>query len=238
MRQFVSLGSNESTRVVHVARAEGRPLPGKTPEEQLERYKTAGELMGDSRFCLIPAGDNEVSSRLYSAMSAGCVPIVIANQLSGAFASHVPYARFWVRVEQQTFMANPLKLLGKLRAITSAELAERRALMLRYVPDITYAQQPDPHIARHAASAEAWNGGSASSASRGGGASSGGDGGGGTGRDEGGRRHGLLSSRLSVPSRLASNLLRAAHDGCMLGAATPLTGIYPQSHKYAQDDKW
>ena len=62
--------------------------------------------MAASRFCLVPAGDNEVSSRLYSAMSAGCVPVVIANQLSGAFASQIPYSRFWIRVEQSTFMAN------------------------------------------------------------------------------------------------------------------------------------
>ncbi len=52
----------------------------------------------------MPAGDNEVSSRLYSAMSAGCVPVVVANQLSGAFASHVPYGRLWLRVEQESLI--------------------------------------------------------------------------------------------------------------------------------------
>ena len=83
----------------------------------------------------------QVSSRLYSAMAAGCVPVVVANQLSGAFASRVPYSRFWVRVEQQTFIHNPLGLLSRLRAMAPAEVAERRARMLRHVADVTYDQQ-------------------------------------------------------------------------------------------------
>ena len=74
-------------------------------------------------------------------MAAGCVPVVVANQLSGAFASRVPYSRFWVRVEQQTFIHNPLGLLSRLRAMAPAEVAERRARMLRHVADVTYDQQ-------------------------------------------------------------------------------------------------
>jgi hypothetical protein len=82
----------------------------------------------------------QVSSRLYSAMSAGCIPVVIANQLAGAFASWVPYGRFWLRVEQQTFINSPLELLGRLRAMPLAEVAERRARMLRHVADVQYNQ--------------------------------------------------------------------------------------------------
>ena len=93
----------------------------------------------------------QVSSRLYSAMAAGCVPVVVANQLSGAFASRVPYSRFWVRVEQQTFIHNPLGLLSRLRAMAPAEVAERRARMLRHVADVTYDQQLSSQLSRHVA---------------------------------------------------------------------------------------
>ena len=192
MRRFIELGVNESTMVVHVAREAGRPLPGKTPEEQHARYRAAGELMANSRFCLIPAGDNEVSSRLYSAMAAGCVPVVVANQLSGAFASRVPYGRFWLRVEQQTFISQPLQLLARLRAIPSTDVAERRSRMLRYVADVTYNQPLDLG----------------------------------------------LSARQGSPSRAASNLLVAAHEGCLVGTKTQVTGVYPSTHKYAADDRW
>ena len=189
MRRLVGANATD-VQVLHIARAEGRALPGKTPEESLERYKQAGEQLAASRFCLVPAGDNEVSSRLYSAMSAGCIPVVVANQLSGAFASHVPYGRMWIRVEQDAFQRDPMQLIARLRAIPYAEVVERRAKVLKYVADVTYDQ---------------------------------GDGGGPVQR---------------VASRLASNLLRAADSGCLRGTATPITGIYPRSHKYAADDKW
>ena len=142
MRELVGASPND-TSVRHVARglSSSRSMPGSTPAEEKELYRTAGEQLASSRFCLVPAGDNEVSSRLYSAMAAGCVPVVIANQLAGAFASRVPYSRFWVRVEQQTFINNPLALLNRLRAISQAEIADRRARMLRHVADVTYDQQ-------------------------------------------------------------------------------------------------
>ena len=160
-----------------VGTAAGHGFPGSTPAEQKEIYRTAGVQLASSRFCLVPAGDNEVSSRLYSAgasvgackcsprrypfpqvssrlysaMAAGCVPVVVANQLSGAFASRVPYSRFWVRVEQQTFIHNPLGLLSRLRAMAPAEVAERRARMLRHVADVTYDQQLSSQLSRHVA---------------------------------------------------------------------------------------
>ena len=34
-----------------------------TPAEQKEIYRTAGVQLASSRFCLVPAGDNEVSSK-------------------------------------------------------------------------------------------------------------------------------------------------------------------------------
>ena len=276
MRKLVDLPTNQSTRILHFARAEGRPLPGRTPKEQNERYRAAGELMLDSRFCLVPAGDNEVSSRLYSAMSAGCLPVVVANQLSGAFASQVPYDRFWLRVEQQTFINQPLGLLQRLRAVTSAELAERRSLMHRYVADVTY-DQPLPHSPPPSADTANLSNSRAVRTRRGGfggggGASGAGGAGGGGERSEemnqfrGGALAALelaavsgsagkstmtpavassrtggvngQSSRPWAQSRLVANLLRAAHAGCVLGAATPMTGVYPRNHKYAGDDKW
>ena len=71
-------------------------------------------------------------------MAAGCLPVVVANQLAGAFASRVPYARFWLRVEQQTFIENPRALIERLRAMPASEVAERRARMLRHLADVAY----------------------------------------------------------------------------------------------------
>jgi hypothetical protein len=66
MRKLVDASPND-TSVRHVRTAAGHGFPGSTPAEQKEIYRTAGVQLASSRFCLVPAGDNEVSSRLYSA---------------------------------------------------------------------------------------------------------------------------------------------------------------------------
>ena len=65
MRKLVDASPND-TSVRHVRTAAGHGFPGSTPAEQKEIYRTAGVQLASSRFCLVPAGDNEVSSRLYS----------------------------------------------------------------------------------------------------------------------------------------------------------------------------
>jgi len=60
-----------------VGTAAGHGFPGSTPAEQKEIYRTAGVQLASSRFCLVPAGDNEVSSRLYR----DCTEIVLRRSL-------------------------------------------------------------------------------------------------------------------------------------------------------------
>jgi len=129
------VGASNDTLVVHVTRSH---IEARSQEEQQALYRAQARAMRQSRFCLVPAGDNEVSSRLYSAIAAGCVPVVIANQLSGAFASHVPYHQLWLRVEESAFRAAPYALLGRLRALTDSQLQARRAQMRAYAADVLY----------------------------------------------------------------------------------------------------
>ena len=82
----------------------------------------------------------------YTAIAAGCVPVVIANRLSGAFASIVPYADLWLKVDQATFLAKPKELLGRLRAISAAGLLERQRALHAHVADVVY-DWPDSRVA-------------------------------------------------------------------------------------------
>lgn len=72
--------------------------PLENPERASNRYvavdlvqRTARE-MSTSLWCLCPAGDTCVTSRLYSAIAAGCLPIVLCDQLNGAFPGIVKYS--------------------------------------------------------------------------------------------------------------------------------------------------
>ena len=120
--------------------------------------------------------------------------------------------------------------------VAADEVAERRAKMLRHVADVTYDQ-----TLRH----ERGGGGGYHAAAAGYAASE-------VEADTalaaqpppppppltGGRSNRTRAAAFSAASRLATNLLRAADSGCLQGLATAVSGIYPQWHKYAADDKW
>ena len=157
-----------------------------------------------------------MSSRLYSAIAALCIPVVIANQarssptspalrpppappsppslnltfhpplappqLSGAFASYVPYDRLWLRVEQDAFVRQPLELLPRLRAVPLAARARMRRALLAHRADVVYA---------------------------------------------------------AARSRVAAHFLRAAYHGCVAPRPTRRLGAFPPGHKYGDaEDRW
>lgn len=101
-------------------------------------YEAQAALMSQSTFCLVPHGDTEVTSRLYTAIASGCIPVVIADRLSGAFASLIPYREIWLQVEQGAFISNPFELIRRLRKVSQAQIARRRELMLRHAADVLY----------------------------------------------------------------------------------------------------
>ena len=57
--------------------------------------------MSESVHCLVVSGDNHVTDRLYTAIASGCLPVVVADEVQGAFSSAVAYDRFWTRRQQR-----------------------------------------------------------------------------------------------------------------------------------------
>ncbi len=104
-------------------------------EEEL--YRLQGEEMAASDFCLVVAGDNLISSRLYSAIAAACIPVVVGGS-AGAFASHVPYDELVLRVDRVAFIQNPHGLLRRLAEVDEAELVARRIALENYLPDVVF----------------------------------------------------------------------------------------------------
>ena len=85
--------------------------------------------MASSLWCLVPAGDSALTDRLYSAIASGCLPIVIADELRGAFPTHARYEDFWLRVTMKDFVRHPEKLLHQLRAIPKHEVLRGRRML-------------------------------------------------------------------------------------------------------------
>ena len=53
----------------------------------------------------MPQGDSPPSSRLYLAVAAGCLPVIISDYFEGAFPSSVPWASFTLRFAESRLAA-------------------------------------------------------------------------------------------------------------------------------------
>ena len=61
--------------------------------------------MRKATFCLVPRGDSPPSSRLYLAVAAGCIPVLISDSFDGVFATTVPWHTFSLRVPEASIAA-------------------------------------------------------------------------------------------------------------------------------------
>jgi hypothetical protein len=107
------------------------------------KYAQMGGMMASSVFCLCPAGDICTTSCFVTAISAGCIPVVICDRFDGPYGrkegSHltrVPYASFYIQYPARDFIQNPMGLLQRLRAMPGAEVRARQAALRAHRRDI------------------------------------------------------------------------------------------------------
>ena len=107
---------------------------------QISMSGRAGHAMARSIFCLIPAGDTYISSRLYSAIGAGCLPVILGDPILrvAAFASRVNYSSFAVVVSEKLFVRQPHMLVPLLRGMPRAEVRRRQQALAEARPHIVF----------------------------------------------------------------------------------------------------
>ena len=103
-------------------------MPFHVTAAQVAMSQRAGDAMARSVVCLIPAGDTYISSRLYSAIGAGCLPVILGDPILrvAAFASRVNYSSFAVQVVERDFLRHPTELVPWLRRMPAAEVKRRQ----------------------------------------------------------------------------------------------------------------
>ena len=80
IRDTVRFASQRST--TDGSAATGDSAAYRVESEGARRYQQLSALFAESEFCLVPAGDTAATSRLYSAIAMGCIPVVISDSLS------------------------------------------------------------------------------------------------------------------------------------------------------------
>lgn len=100
------------------------------------------DVMSRSVFCFVPRGDSPTSRRMYDAMAAACVPVIVSDDWSGdmlPFHELIPWEMFVVRVTERDWKENPRATLERLREMPARELAERQRMVRQF------AQYVDAH---------------------------------------------------------------------------------------------
>mmetsp|Transcript_23703 Transcript_23703/g.57875 ORF Transcript_23703/g.57875 Transcript_23703/m.57875 type:complete len:486 (-) Transcript_23703:145-1602(-) len=92
----------------------------------LRRLQGGGyaQMLNSSQFCLVPPGTVGWSPRLFDAIYAGCIPVIIAQNTVFPFETEIDYSKFSVRIPTDEAARDPSVIERKLRALGSG--AKRR----------------------------------------------------------------------------------------------------------------
>jgi len=90
-----------------------------------------------SRWCLHLRGDTTTSRRVFDAVAAGCVPIVVSDHVHLPFASQIDYNQFTVTVSEVDLFDNGAAALAPILA-NNTLLKQKQAALLRARQDVLY----------------------------------------------------------------------------------------------------
>jgi len=111
-------------------------------------YTRMGREMARASLCLVPPGDTCATSRLYSAVAAGCVPVILCDT-EPAFSQAVDWDAFLVRIPPANFTRSPVATVAALAAMTAEDVAQRRAHLLRARGHILFQARGGERAADH-----------------------------------------------------------------------------------------
>eukprot|EP00966_Prymnesium_polylepis_P027465 634961-Prymnesium_polylepis.1 len=94
--------------------------------------------MRNSTFCLVPRGDSPTSRRLYDAIQAGCIPVVVASKLQLPFESELDWRQFALFYSDEEARQDPCVLFDTLRNVSPARVMELRTNLWRVRHHFSY----------------------------------------------------------------------------------------------------
>lgn len=146
-RHIPSLSSIPGARIVEVPRWS---MNTTTNGETCERSTSAtcatklefARRMLCSEFCLIPRGDTPTSSRMYSAIACGCVPLILSDD----FIHHLPFTHrvnysFLQFVPERDFFRDAVGAVQSRMDILRPQLPTLRRLMRGSARDLLFDEE-------------------------------------------------------------------------------------------------
>ncbi|KAK3271896.1 hypothetical protein CYMTET_19782 [Cymbomonas tetramitiformis] len=108
-------------------------------------HKCYAEQMRQSIFCLCPRGWSPWTLRAYQAMMAGCIPVILADEIEFPFESTLDWSRLTVKIAER----DSEKTLEILRAISTEEIQAKQEAITQVWRMVSYPIPSRPDDAFH-----------------------------------------------------------------------------------------
>jgi hypothetical protein len=94
--------------------------------------------MLSSTYCLVPRGDTRSSRRLFEAVAAGCIPVIVSDDLVLPFSSSIDWSKISVQIPEAEFNRDPLRAYQALAE--RLDEVEMRSALLKARQGLLYAE--------------------------------------------------------------------------------------------------
>ena len=142
------LRSLPGARIVDVPRGGAQANVSALPGETCRRTEPCATKLEFARrmlcadYCLTPKGDTPTSSRFYSAVACGCLPLVVSDDLR----HHLPFARrvnysFVQYVRERDFLRDPRGAVDAALLRLQPQLPALRQLMREAARDVLFEEE-------------------------------------------------------------------------------------------------
>ena len=101
-------------------------------------------LMQSSIFCIIAKADSYSTASFYSALHAGCIPIVISDWFVFSYPWTIPYADFVIRVLEEDFLKNPKQVIDyiEMNYIVTNKYKTMQTMIQKWIPLLSFEFLP------------------------------------------------------------------------------------------------
>jgi hypothetical protein len=137
VRKFVTkLASRSDTVILHVSE------PQSMSPTRPELFR---DYLSRSVFCIVTKADSYSTSFFYSALHAGCVPIIVSDWFVFAFPWLIRYEEFSIRILEEDFLKNPHEVIDHVFAeyLTHANKDKLSALqrgIAKWIPFLSFGE--------------------------------------------------------------------------------------------------
>lgn len=97
-------------------------------------YEAYVDEMSNSTFCLVPRGDTPTSRRLFDAVVAGCIPVIVADEIALPFDSVFNWDEFSIRIQE----GDARSVYDRVMSLTVTEVRSMQTKLLEMREDFVY----------------------------------------------------------------------------------------------------